>query len=135
MVQLATMTMSAYVSNAPAALSNAPGAFSNAPGYLGRASLRLRVLSAEVRIGKNDTSYEMREIFTTLGYLPGDQSDASFYGEDPDSETAQWRRCVFGKFSVKDAKIMVDAKADPNCRHVGYRLLYSKTTFVKKNML
>jgi len=73
--------MSAYVSNAPAALSNAPGAFSNAPGYLGR-----------------------------------DQSDASFYGEDPDSETAQWRRCVFGKFSVKDAKIMVDAKADPNCR-------------------
>lgn len=46
-VQLAAM--SAHVSNAPVALSNAPGAFSNAPGYLGRASLRLRVLSGKNR--------------------------------------------------------------------------------------
>lgn len=52
------------------------------------------------------------------GSLGRDQSTASDfnYGDDPDSETARWRRCIFGKFSLKDAKALVDGKADPNCR-------------------
>ena len=84
-------------------------AVSNAPGSLGRSLL---AFSARVLVCSGCLwSFEFPSW--------GDQSTASDfnYGDDPDSETARWRRCIFGKFSLKDAKALVDGKADPNCRH------------------